>query len=308
MQHLQILAFYRMLKKKVPARKWTAILAGLFIFTACVELVTDIEFPDQEPKVVVHSFISPADTAAMVLLTWSKPISRPDNERIRFIEDAEVQISNQDGHVAQLRFDPERKIYSVSTNAFQIQADQQYELHVTVPGHSPINASAYVPLANNSLALEKIDTMPAGWSDRIMLEYSFTDAPGERENFYAPGAYRQVEVYDWENDTIIQHQIMMYVIYGDNYISNKGREGNTFLMRAETYIYNDPYGPDDDPDENNQISILLLTTDEHYYMYHRSLTNYYPDDFFSEPVHIYSNIDGGLGVFAGYNRSVLIIE
>ncbi len=301
MQHLQIHAFHRMLKTKAPAKKWTAILTGLFVFTACIELVTDIDFPDQEPKVVVHSFISPADTTAMVLLTWSKPISKPDNERVRFIEGAEVQISDEDGNAVQLQYDPERKLYSVSTNVFQIIAGQQYMLKVDVPGHAPIRANAYVPFANNSLTFEKLDTMAAGWSDRIVLEYSFTDEPGERENFYAPGAYRQVEVYDWENDTTILHQIMMFVIYGEKYVSNKGKEGNTFLMRAETYIY-------DDPEENNQISILLLTTDEHYYRYHRSLEYYYQDDFFSEPVHIYSNIDGGLGVFAGYSRSVLIIE
>ncbi|TVR37915.1 MAG: DUF4249 domain-containing protein [Bacteroidia bacterium] len=308
MQLLQIHAFYRMQIIKAPAKKWAAILAGLFLFTACVELVTDIDFPDQEPKAVVHSFISPADTAAMVLLTWSKPISKPDNERIRFIENAAVQIRDEDGNASQLQYDPERKLYSVSANVFQIVAGQQYMLKVDVPGHAPIHANAYVPHANNSLTLEKLDTMPAGWSDRMVLEYSFTDKPGERENFYAPGAYRKVEVYDWENDTTILHQIMMYVIYGEKYLSNKGKEGNTFLMRAEAYIYNDPNGPDDEPDENNPISILLLTTDEHYYRYHRSLENYYPDDFFSEPVHIYSNVDGGLGVFAGYNRSVLVIE
>ena len=308
MQSHKIPAFYRMLKIKVSIKKWIAILAGLIVLSACVELVTDIDFPDQDPKVVVHSFISPADSAAMVLLTWSKPISKPDNERVKFIEEAEVHINDQDGNAAQLRYDPERKLYTVSTSEFQIRADQQYELQVDVPGQPPIHASAYVPLANNSLALEKLDTFPGEWSDRIVLEYSFTDEPGERENFYAPGAYRQVEVYDWENDTTKLHLIWMYAIYGDSYISNLGKEGNTFLMRAETYIFNDPYGTGGDPDENNQISILLMTTDEHYFKYHRALQNYYEDDFFSEPVHIYSNIDGGLGVFAGYNRSVLVIE
>ncbi len=308
MQHFHIPAFYRKLKIKVSIKKWTAILAGLFVLSACIELVTDIDFPDQDPKVVVHSFISPADTVAMVLLTWSKPISKPDNERIHFIEDATVQINDRDGNPAQLQYDPERKLYSVSTNEFQIRADQQYELQVDVPGHPPIHASAYVPLANHSLTFESLDTLPGAGSDRVVLEYSFTDEPGERENFYAPGAYRQVEVYDWENDTTRLHQIWMYATYGDYYISNKGNEGNTFLMRAETYIYNDSFGPDGGQDVHGQISILLLTTDEHYYRYHRALENYYPDDFFSEPVHVYSNIDGGLGVFAGYNRSELVIE
>ncbi len=308
MQRFHILSPFWILKTKTPVISWIPFLVGLFLFTACIELVTDIDFPDQEPKVVVHSFISPADTATMVLLTWSKPVSKPDNERIRFIEDATVQINDRDGNPAQLHYDPERKLYSVSANEYQIHADQQYELRVDVPGHPPIHASAYVPLANNSLTLEKLDTLPGEWHDRIMLEYSFTDEPGDRENFYAPGAYRQVEVYDWENDTTKLHQIWIYVTYGDKYISNTGKEGNTFLIRAEAHIHIGPDGPNDDPGENDQISILLLTTDEHYYKYHRALENYYEDDFFSEPVHLYSNIDGGLGIFAGYNRSLLVIK
>jgi hypothetical protein len=308
MQRFHFSAHFKMLKTLIPFKKWIAYLPGIFLFTACVELVTDIDFPDQEPKVVVNSFISPADTAAMVLLTWSKPISKPNNEKIDFIDHAEVQISDQNGNTAQLQYDPERKLYSISTDVFQIHAGQNYTLRVDVAGHAPINANAYVPFANNSLTLEKIDTLPGDWNDRIIIEYSFTDNPGERENFYTQGAYRQVEVYDWENDTTKLHQIMMYTIYGDRYISNRDKEGEHFLIRAEAYIYNNTGWPEENPDVHHQINILLLTTDEHYYRYHRALENYYPDDFFSEPVHMYSNIDGGLGVFAGYNRSVLVIE
>ena len=307
MKRLHIIP-YRIRKIKAQVIIWTPFLAGLFLFTACIELVTDIDFPDQEPKVVVHSFISPADTAAMVLLTWSKPISKPGNDGIQFIEDASVQINDLNGNMAQLLYDPVRKLYIVSTSEFQIFAGQQYELHVNVAGQPLINASAYVPFANQSLAFHRLDTLPSAGLDRVVVEYSFTDKPGERENFYAPKAYRQIVVYDSENDTTKLHQIKMFTTYGENYISNNGKEGNTFQLRAETYIYNDPFEPDGGQEVQNPINILLLTTDEHYYKYHRALENYYPDDFFSEPVHIYSNIDGGLGVFAGYNQSVLVIE
>ena len=308
MQRYQIFALHSLLKTNAAVISRILFLAGLFLFTACIELVTDIDFPDQEPKVVVHSFISPADTATMVLLTWSKPISKPGTAGIQFIEDASVQINDRNGNMAQLLYDPERKLYSVSANEFQTLADQEYHLRVDVPGHPLIRASAYVPIANQSLTFHRLDTLPSAGLERVVVEYSFTDKPGERENFYAPKAYRQVAVYDWENDTTKLHQIMMFTTYGDNYISNNGKEGDTFQLRAETYIYNDPFGPDSDQDVQNPITILLLTTDAHYYKYHRGLENYYPDDFFSEPVHIYSNIDGGLGVFAGYNQSMLVIE
>lgn len=305
MEHIKSLSFISMLIYKPLLFMVTLLI--LFISAGCIELVTDIEFPEQDPKVVAHSFISPADTAVMVLLTWSKPISKPSGERINFIDNAQVQIHDANKNGATLNFCPDRQIYSIAADLFPIHAGQSYRLQIDVPGYSTITSTAYVPFANNSLTFEKLDTVHGSWSSRLVIEYAFTDAPGTQENFYAPGAYRQVAVYDWLNDTTRLYKQLMYPVSGDQYIRNRDREGNRFLMRAETYYYDEYDNSSDHPDGAGDIFLLLLTTDEHYYRYHKALEYYYPDDFFAEPIHIYTNIEGGLGVFAGYNQSVLIV-
>ncbi len=50
------------------------------------------------------------------------------------------------------------------------------------------------------------------------------------------------------------------------------------------------------------LSIYLLTTDRHYYEYHRSLSRYQFTTGLEDPVKIYSNVKGGLGIFASYRQ------
>ena len=60
--------------------------------------------------------------------------------------------------------------------------------------------------------------------------------------------------------------------------------------------------------ESKGIFIQLLQTDAHYYQYHRSVQRSRSDNPFTEPSLVYTNVVGGLGVFAGYNRSVTTIN
>lgn len=59
-----------------------------------------------------------------------------------------------------------------------------------------------------------------------------------------------------------------------------------------------------------QLTIFLLHTDENYYRYHDAINrqNDVGDNPFAEPVLIPSNINGGLGCFAGYNRSTEVLR
>lgn len=58
------------------------------------------------------------------------------------------------------------------------------------------------------------------------------------------------------------------------------------------------------------LHAYLLHTDEHYFLYHRSVRNasYSQDNPFAEPVLVYTNVEGGLGVFAAYNRTTQVVK
>ncbi|MBD0254725.1 MAG: DUF4249 family protein, partial [Cytophagales bacterium] len=52
----------------------------------------------------------------------------------------------------------------------------------------------------------------------------------------------------------------------------------------------------------------LLHTDRAYFEYHRTLRANADSNPFAEPVLLYSNVEGGLGVFAAFNRTTLEVK
>lgn len=286
-----------------------AILLALFT-TSCVEMVTNVDFPDQDPKIVVHAFLSPADTAAMVMLTWSIPITESHHHNgLRFIDNAQVFISDGMQADAQLVYNAKRKLYTVSTEVFRIDANQSYHLRVEVPGKPTVTASCYVPPPNKSLHFTGIDTIPGSWSSRIVVDYGFTDIPQNNTNYYAAWVYRDVVAQDHGSDSIYSRKIAFTPVGGDTYFSNIGLEGRDFRLRAESQYYDYGYGEyDDEHVHPRTITLLLMTVDEHYFRYHRALESHDPEDYFFEASHVYSNVEGGLGVFAGYNRQEVVVD
>ncbi|MFN2396628.1 MAG: DUF4249 family protein [Bacteroidales bacterium] len=75
-----------------------------------------------------------------------------------------------------------------------------------------------------------------------------------------------------------------------------------------SYLYEG--GGSSDYDNFNRVDSVFayaMQTDYHYYQFHRSAERYFDADEgfpLAEAVYIYSNIRGGLGVFAGYNKRV----
>ena len=61
--------------------------------------------------------------------------------------------------------------------------------------------------------------------------------------------------------------------------------------------------------DSSFIVFYLLNTEKSYFLYHKSLSDYVSgDNPFSEASAVYSNITGGLGIFASYTVDSLIVR
>jgi hypothetical protein len=294
-------------RRQVPG---SALLLWLFLGwlcvpAGCVDVVTGIDFPEQDPRVVVHGFISPADTAVQVRLTWSNPTGAGTrSDSIRTIPGATVRIAGEGQAPVNLVYHPEKQVYAVPASAFPIREGQQYSLEVLVPGQEPIHASCSIPPSNRSLELTGFmaEEVEPGLLWRYELEYRFTDGPGEGERFYAPSAWLGETWFVFGEDTMSMGMQRFRPLSGESFLSNGGRGGRHFVQRAENYVHRWEW---QETWQADTLYLLLLSTDEHYYRYHRDLEYYSPDNPFAEPAHIHSNIRGGLGVFAGFSRHEL---
>lgn len=291
---------------KIP---WLPVLL-LLIIAGCVDIVSNIEFPDTEPKIVVHSFISPSDTAVHVMLSWSNPISKGvAYDSIHTISNASVYIAEQGRDYMQLTYHVGKRVYTLPANQFAVEQGKRYSLLVEVAGHDPVKASCSIPAPNQTLVVDKLETEKLSWGEVVRIEYSFTDIAGNTENFYAPSAWLEQATYLYQADSIAIRKRAFERVSGERYISNKGRHGRTFKNRGEAFLENWEWLEEPPPEiDTANIYLILLTTDEHYYHYHKSLEMYSPGNPFSEPVLVYSNIEGGLGVFAGFSRFEIAID
>ena len=251
-------------------------------FSAC-EKDADVELPVVESKLVISSFISPDDTIVKVGVTISQPLYNNSNSnQYSAVSYATVQITN--GTTVQtMAYNADENYYFVSAAIFPITVGTTYNLTVSTPDGKNANASTSIPAQNATLiyTAEAVNNQSDG--DTYAFRTEWNDTPGA-EDYYRLVYYDRF-VYNF--DTIYQEAF-------SNNFSDKDKDGTTMKEQFEIYAYSGAGF------SNGELH--LIHASKEYYLYHKKLTEAaFSGGPFSEPVQMYSNINGGYGVFAGYN-------
>lgn len=264
-------------------------LSLLVIFlTGCTKTVTNIKLPSSDPKLVVGCFISPQDTMITVTLTRSNPVfgSNQGNAN-ETVPDASVVISNSTSS-SSIPFNNMNMKYQLSTNTFPITAGQTYSLTISTPKGENVSASCTVPPSTiASITVDCIDTAAAISQKKLNVKWN--DIPNET-NYYRAIASLV------EPDTATGHD-KHYSIYDEYSLKNDvGKDGKEFISKMTGYYYPNA------TQSKLYYHIYVMNVDIEYYKYQHSLDNYTYQDPFSEPSPLYTNIKGGLGIFAAYQK------
>jgi hypothetical protein len=274
----------------------------LISISSCIDDVDNIKLPNVEPKLVVQSFITPNDSVK-VHVWLSSPINYNvtsggdyyDDEFV-VISNADVLLTNQSGTEQMLvPFDSSLDYYALSPQEFGIQMGETYTLSVISPEYGAITASTTVPSYVPIVSSVELDTLNENeWGDvRGILTGYLTDEGGV-ENYYAAHVFNYSEYTDGEDTN-------SYISFATRMlISDKGYDGEDMPFRVDfsLSVY-----------EDHLVHLYALSVDEHYYRFHRSLDNVgdFEDNPFTESTHLYTNIEGGLGVFASYVSADVVI-
>ena len=281
------------------------ILAALVMLTGCEKDAVNVKPFNVESKLVVHAFISPQDTVIKVHLQKSQPaIGRKLSDEQLQVKNANVRITDGSSTVT-LTYDPAHNAYFTKPDEWPIVAGKTYKLNVTAPGGFSATGSCTVPLASG-VAITDVSSSSTKEPDyygyetyQYKVRYKWTDAPGV-DNYYRTLATR---IY-WYKDYNGNRQEGVNPLYMDHgkpglYKDDKAQGG--VLVSDDFYFYE---GTQAEVEKPYRLHLLLVVADKHYYMHQdaqhkQSQSNGNP---FAEPVVMYSNIEGGLGVFAGYNQ------
>lgn len=288
--------------------KYWILVIVLVTLISCEKEVKNGIMPEFKQKLVISSFISPQDTVSYVNVD--------SNRRIY----GELNIKETLGNLTAYLSDGTKEIPLINISSgfifrpgdMSIEEGKTYNLKVKSDKGLAAESSCKVPL-NRTLEI-KVDTfsVAATYPDRytgtnLMASISIKDYPGE-DNYYR--LYIEQEIY---RTYLGQSWNSNYKFTGlkNEFFTDKGSDGKNIeiasigISSIITIVNFNSIIPID----SSFFKVLILNTNKEYYDYHESIKKYSGgDDPFTEVSPVYTNISGGLGIFAAYTVDSLIFR
>lgn len=303
----------------------TALLSlPLLLALSACEQIIEPDLPEHTPRLVLQAFFTP-DSTWVAFVGRSAGILESQPERERAVAEATVELLVGDRVIDELEFFQEERLYVWEKGA--LQAGESYSLRVSAPGFATIQATDAIPrLVPTAIASYRINTS-ADSESRISGDFSIKleiqDPPGET-NYYQIRFFRsghrlgrdeepfEESFYTVEESFSTQDPS----IIADNDVDDFIEELSTApffkdtLFDGQTHVIE--LSGDYDAPEHSRFYIQVLYVSETYYEYLKSarLHNSTQDNPFAEPVSVYSNVENGYGIFAGYSSQTfeLVLE
>ena len=298
------------------------------IFTAsCRKDASYVNFPEFKQKIVVEAYLSPDQDSNFIYISSTQ-------NRFGELTGAAPSLGNlnlyfSDG-MNEIKLDTVRKeLYHFDSYKYYIKnipvtEGKTYHLKVTSDKGLTAEANCTVPFKKD-FKLE-VDTSSIilmseiGFKQSITYaNFSITDIPGESNYYRLLYIYTQYSsLVEYPQNSIkkqLQGEVPVTNVYepgiGDKVFSDIGMDGKKILLRSiqlppvDLIDYPHPYAKVD----STILRVYLLNTDKPYYDFHHSLLNYSLGDTpFTEASFTYSNIKGGVGIFAAYTVDSLIFR
>ena len=282
--------------------------------------VVDYNVPAHEARLVATSFFTP-DSTWSVSLYRSQAVSTIRNTAPSAVEGALALVLQGDSVADTLQLAPDGRYRSVLGQKPESGTD--YTLRVQAPGLPPVEATAVAPHRPEvvEFKVEKL-AIPIDREfkpDTHRMKLRIVDAPGRsiyRIAFFEyaerggdqngfghasfgcgdPTVYHSYDEVDREGRNTSTSFNGLAILPDD--LFQGGSHDLVLTFRKEEKIY--------------RYMVLVSSLSTEYYEYQRTVlvnprSDYAWDDFIT-PAPIYSNIEGGFGIFAGYADTLLAFE
>lgn len=286
----------------------------LFSLFSCSEKI-ELDIPDSEPQIVVFSLMKP-DSLINVRLSMTLPML--SIEPFAIVTNAEVQLLANGIFIENLQLIGD----SIYKSSIPAQAEVNYEIYIDVPGFEQIHASATIPeLVNITTGIIEPDVnynhQMAHYESEV--EISFYDPPNI-DNYYQVSFYSHSTSY--YNEVWFMHS-------KDPIIINEGDlQFYTGISSIKSLVFSDKL-----LNEQTDVRFLIYlffrdsvdpfvifrSINRDYYKFHKSqirqafnlnIGRFDAINMFlvNNPNDLYSNIENGIGIFAGYSETHFELE
>lgn len=292
------------------------LLVVIIIFSliaSCEKDVVNIKPPEFNLKLVISGFLSPDEKNHYISVETNGPIYYDgilDWNHGLF----SATLSNGSREISlrpifwkyNLSGVPDSLVrgFVFTSSELSVEEGNTYVLKVESDKGLFAEASCTVPYKKN--LFPELDTVSIHYTNSydnskytyLQPDFYFTDIKGE-ENYY--GVFSELT---WPDPPYTYSKTQNKILVDPKYncFNDKGIDGNRLKIPLESFYNTNLH-------DSTYFKIYLLNTDKPYYDYHKSIEKYQSGETpFTEASPVYSNIKGGLGIFAAYTYDSIVIR
>ena len=288
------------------------------LFLSCGSLRNEVD-PSQlgveSAKIVVSSFLSPQDTTLAVKVTRSATVVGDSISLLQTgnnITDAIVTLSEGSksvilpyNNVPKTDTARSHPYYSIDARLLPIIAGHTYTLTVVTTNGQRATSTCTIPTA----AVPPKDITLDSLNGRYFVRASWQDPAGQVNYYQVVGIFRYI-LTSCKSCSIASNDNLSFDDDSRGLKNDVGVDGSimfsgrAFLTPSGQQVnFNSQY-------KSASVLVNLMSVDQAYYQYQDAIMRQRRsrNNPFAEPVLIPSNIEGGLGCFAGYNNAVLTLK
>ncbi len=286
----------------------------------------ELPYPDADATdvLVMNGLLSP-ETGAIVYLSQSCHITdRNCNQKT--IETAQVMLKDESGNdLVELTHDL-NGIYKA--DGYQVLHNKKYTIEAKNAGFEPIKSKASVPNPFNCSLTDQGEAMIANyvcWTFEIEIEdnpeetnYYLIDGwidilngnheefNNELNGFSVPHSGFITNDINAENNTLISPVDIVAYPLSFVFLKDDSFNGQTYQLEFGLVEEDTRY----DKDFELEAHIRVKSASKELYDYYKSVTTYKltSSNILSEPQQIFSNIEKGIGIFAGFTEREFVVD
>ncbi len=314
------------------------IIVTLGLLSAC-ETVIEIDPPYYDSELnIISKFSQDSVWSARVMRTI--PIGNDSDARDFFLADATVMIYQGDVLIDQLINDGADDGWYASSSGRVPELETSYRIVVEAPGFTSVSAESMAPPSPKltGVSIKEITDSDFPWLEDSGYNISFGIENPSGLNYFNFSVYAgtlEDASLGFANYSLISLGLRYdtrkwYCNYSDvlNPIAADGESGDgtsfcriavfsdrsfdnqaTHQFEIESYPVFFFFDPQDEMmDQWTHIVLVVQSLSPEYVEYSGSLETQSDSEGFEEPSNLYSNIDGGHGIFAGYSVSYWIAD
>jgi len=233
-----------------------------------------------------------------------------------------------------------------STTQAKVEVGKTYKLEVSHPDYETAYCETSIPTPIQILAFDTatvINKQEWGDNETFQAKIKFKDTPGEKNYYrlvYSKFTGVSQSYYSSPNDAdsiiYLTNELRgTYINSSDKLLNPSEEDANDFLFGSAGNYYNlftdelidgkeyelsfavdltnNYYGSSVQTKKKGEfmrltITLQSITREAYLYMKSTYANKYYESDFFSEPVQVFTNIENGIGIFAGTSSSSVLIS